>query len=35
MILLITNITEVPAAIVTIVQGAFNPRAVTAAWLEA
>ena len=28
-ILLITNITEVPAAIVTIVQGAFNPRAVT------
>lgn len=29
MILIICNITEVPAAIVTIVKGAFNPRAVT------
>lgn len=29
LILVITNITAIPAAIVTVVQGAFNPRAVT------
>ena len=29
LILVITNITAIPAAVVTVVQGAFNPRAVT------
>ena len=29
LVLIITNITEVPAAVVTIVKGAFNPQAVT------